>query len=34
MSKKTKTRLIQIFAILAIIGMVVSTFAGGLLVLL
>jgi hypothetical protein len=34
MSKKIRTRMIQIFAIVAIIGMILSTFAGGLLMLL
>lgn len=33
-TKKIRTRLIQAFAIIAIIGMILSTFAGGLLVLL
>lgn len=34
MKKKTRQRIVQIFAIVAIIGMVVSTVAGGLLYLL
>jgi hypothetical protein len=33
-TKKVRTRLVQAFAIIAIIGMILSTFAGGLLMLI
>lgn len=33
-TKKVRTRLIQAFAIVAIIGMILSTFAGGLLMMI
>jgi uncharacterized membrane protein len=33
-TKKVRTRLVQLFAITAIIGMLLSTFAGGLLMLI